>query len=162
MENIGVAVPAVSVSSAALAVPAVSDAMSGAPFRELERVMRIAADQRGLILTVLAFMIAAILAVPVMVSGSAPLYGAFLGLLVLGASIGSVVFAVRMASALHGGWIAALSAILVLIFGYWALLVLNLQATRELRRAGLRVGFLGVSADQRDAWWRAVMAHSAA
>ena len=77
-----------------------------------------------------------------------------LGLIALGVIVAGAVFAVRMASVLHGTGIAVLFAILLLIpcVGLIALLVLNSQATAELKKAGLRVGLLGADPGQFNGW----------
>ena len=68
--------------------------------------------------------------------------------------IAGVVFAVRVAKALHGPDSGLGYTILLLIplVNLITLLVLNGQATRELKDAGLKVGFLGVASHQLDAW----------
>ncbi|HSK02900.1 MAG TPA: hypothetical protein VK932_16730 [Kofleriaceae bacterium] len=143
---------------------------------ERERIMRIASHQRRIILLMLAYLAAWSLTLAVAVgAASAPplMLVAFpLALLVIGIVIAGVVATVRMASALHGQGVAVLSAILLplpLVEGMFAssvavtistqlaslvtLLVLDLQAIRTLRRAGLTVGFLGVP-QARAADWR--------
>jgi hypothetical protein len=76
------------------------------------------------------------------------------GLVAIGIIIAGVVYAVRMASALHGTGIAVLCAILLLVpcVGLLTLLVLNSQATTQLKRAGLQVGLLGVDPSQFNNW----------
>ena len=114
-----------------------------APLVDSARILRIASDQRMINLVVLFYFGTGTLAsyMPTFPGSQYLLY--FLMLLVLAAG---VFYAVRMANALHGAGIAVLCAILLLVplVGLLALLVLNRQATAELRRAGLQVGFLGV------------------
>ena len=64
--------------------------------------------------------------------------------------VAGVVYAVRMASALHGTGVAVLCAVLLLVpcLGLLVLLVLNSQATAQLKKAGLRVGLLGADPSQ--------------
>lgn len=124
--------------------------------QHVERLKRIAFDQRMINLVVLAYFGVGVLnAMLAPNAGQAePLVRIFIGVLALLVLIGGVVFAVRMASALHGTVIAVLSAISLFIpcVGLVVLLVLNSQATRVLRDAGLRVGLLGVDSSQFRNW----------
>ncbi len=123
------------------------------PPAERERLMRIASDQRAINMVVLIYFGTGLAGSMLKSAGSAPLQ-IVLGLVALGVIVAGVVYAVRMASALHGTGMAVLFAILLLIpcVGLIALLVLNSQATAELKRAGLRVGLLGADASQFNGW----------
>lgn len=125
------------------------------PPAERARLMRIASDQRMINFVVLAYF--AVSAVSSQVSqgpsGVAPVQ-ILVGVVALAVIVAGIVFAVRMASVLHGTGMAVLFAILLLIpcVGLIALLVLNSQATAALKKAGLRVGLLGVEASQFIGW----------
>lgn len=125
------------------------------PPHERERLKRIASDQRMINIVVLAYLGVSGMSSAAGNAGSAggPL-AVLIGLVALAVIVAGVVFAVRMASALHGTGIAILCAVLLLVpcVGLLVLLVLNSQATRELKKAGLRVGLLGVDSSQLNGW----------
>ena len=123
------------------------------PPHERERLMRIASDQRMINIIVLVYFGTGVASSSFGTSAPLP-FRALLGFLALGVIVAGAVFAVRMASALHGTGIAVLFAILLLIpcVGLIALLVLNSQATSELKKYGLRVGLLGADASQFNGW----------
>jgi len=117
--------------------------------------MRIASDQRMINFVVLAyFAVSAVSSQVTQGPGGVALLQVIVGLVVLSVIGAGIVFAVRMASVLHGTGMAVLFAILLLIpcVGLIALLVLNSQATAVLKKAGLRVGLLGVEASQFNGW----------
>lgn len=120
-----------------------------------ERIERIASNQRMVILVLLAYLGVILLGIATDRPGpdAASLEVVF-GVAVLCVVIAGFVFAVRMAQALEGPGSGILYAILLLIplLSLITILVLNSQATGELRRAGLKVGLLGVSSGQLDAW----------
>jgi hypothetical protein len=121
------------------------------PPAERERLMRIASDQRMINFIVLAYFATSMLSTSARESAVMQL---LVGVIAVGVVISGVVFAVRMASALHGTGIAILCAVLLFVpcVGLLVLLVLNSQATRELRKVGLRVGLLGADASQFQGW----------
>ncbi len=119
-----------------------------------ERLMRIASDQRMINIIVLVYFGTGV-ASSSFGGSSAPLpLRIVLGIIALGVIVAGAVFAVRMALSLHGTGMAVLFAILLLIpcVGLLALLVLNSQATSELKKAGLRVGLLGADPGQFNGW----------
>jgi hypothetical protein len=119
-----------------------------------ERIDRIARNQRMILLVLLAYMFAAWLASAAAGPGAHTGAQLAFGMVVLCTVIASLVFAVRLANALHGPGTAAVYAVLLLVplVNLITLLVLNGRATRELKAAGLHVGFLGVSSSELDAW----------
>jgi hypothetical protein len=122
------------------------------PPAERERLMRIAADQRAINMIVLIYFGTGVTGTALKQAGGG--LQIVIGIIALGVIVAGVVYAVRMASALHGTGMAVLFAILLLIpcVGLIALLVLNSQATAELKRAGLRVGLMGADASQFHGW----------
>ncbi len=123
------------------------------PREERERLMRIASDQRMINFVVLAYFGTSVAMANLSDSG-VMLFRALAGLVALCVVMAGMVFAIRMASALHGTGIAVLCAILLLVpcVGLLVLLILNSQATRVLKTAGLRVGFLGADPNQFATW----------
>lgn len=119
-----------------------------------DRLMRIASDQRMINIIVLVYFGTGIATSTFGGADAAMPIRIVLGLIALGVIVAGAVFAVRMASVLHGTGIAVLFAILLLIpcVGLIALLVLNSQATAELKKAGLRVGLLGADPGQFNGW----------
>lgn len=111
------------------------------------RIRRIASDQRMINIVVLAYFGSGLLTSAIR---SIPGGQYVIGLVAVAVIGAGAFYAVRMASALHGTGIAVLCAILLLIpcVGLLTLLVLNSQATAELRKAGLHVGLLGVDPSQ--------------
>lgn len=111
------------------------------------RIRRIASDQRMINLIVLAYFGSGLLSSVIRSVPGGQYVVAVIAVAVIAAG---AVYAVRMASALHGTVVAVVCAILLLIpcVGLLVLLVLNSQATTELRKAGLRVGLLGVDPSQ--------------
>lgn len=125
------------------------------PPEERARLLRIASDQRMINIIVLAYFAMSALSTSLQDdSGGAAFLHMVFFVIALGVIVSGVVFAVRMASALHGTGVAILCAALLFVpcVGLLVLLVLNSQATRELRKAGLRVGLLGVDAGQLAGW----------
>ncbi|HEX3475300.1 MAG TPA: hypothetical protein VHT91_09780 [Kofleriaceae bacterium] len=116
--------------------------------------MGIARNQRRILLVLLAYLVAGWLASAAASPGANMGSQLAFGLVALCTVIASLVFAVRMANALHGPGTAVLYVVLLLVplVNLIALLVLNGRATRELKAAGLNVGFLGVTSSELDAW----------
>lgn len=121
-----------------------------------ERIVEIARNQHKILLILLAYLVAGgLVSAAARPDANMGIQFAF-GIVAVCALIASLVFAVRMASAIHGRGSAALYAVLLLIPGvsFITLLLLNGRASRELKGAGLRVGLLGVSSSELDAWRR--------
>jgi hypothetical protein len=125
-----------------------------ADHERIDRIVGIARNQRMILLVLLAYLVAGWLASAAASPGANT--GAQLAfvLVALCTAIAGLVFAVRMASALHGPGTGVLYAVLLLVplVNLITLLVLNGRATRELKAAGLNVGFLGVTSSELDAW----------
>ncbi|MBK8259333.1 MAG: hypothetical protein IPK82_42600 [Polyangiaceae bacterium] len=126
------------------------------PNEHVERLKRIAFDQRMINFVVLAYLGVGGMntSMAAETGQEAALMRIIIGFVALFVIIAGVVFAVRMASALHGTVIAVLCAVSLIIpcVGLIVLLVLNSQATRVLRNAGLKVGLLGVDSSQFRNW----------
>jgi hypothetical protein len=131
--------------------PGLSDPPSQAA--DYERIVGIARNQRMILLVLLAYLVAAWLASAAASPGADTGAQFAFGLVALCTVIASLVFAVRMANALRPGT-GVLYAVLLLVplVNFITLLVLNGRATRELKAAGLNVGFLGVTSSELDAW----------
>jgi hypothetical protein len=116
--------------------------------------MRIASDQRMINLIVLIYFGTGVASSAVGGNDAILPVRIVVGIVALAVIVAGAVFAVRMASALHGTGIAVLCAILLLVpcVGLLTLLVLNSQATKVLKNAGLHVGLLGADESQFIGW----------
>lgn len=116
-------------------------------YQDQARLQRIASDQRMINLIVLAYFGASVAGSTISAFPGGKYVVGLMAIAIIGAGI---VYAVRMASALHGTGVAVLCAVLLLVpcVGLLVLLVLNSQATARLKQAGLRVGLLGVDPGQ--------------
>ncbi len=114
---------------------------------ERERLRRIAIYQKGVIFSILIYVLAfatRLFFFPM------PMHH-MLGMLIVGvASLVGVVFTILLAVELFGPAGGILLGLLVLFpcLGLIVLLVINSQATAELRRHGIRVGLLGADMSQ--------------
>jgi hypothetical protein len=117
----------------------VSDSAAHSPL-EIDRLNRIASGQRLMIIAILVALSANLLV---------PFVGGFALVISFGASVASIVGAVRLAHALGSpGAVCFLFAVLMLVpvVNLVLILIMSMRATRALRAAGYQVGLLGAKA----------------
>ena len=116
----------------------------------LVRIHRIAKRQRMMLFAILTYLGGSIAAVAISTADPRAIPMAPICFAVLAAIAFSLVAIIRLAMALYGPVIGVLCGVPMFMpcIGLLALLVINQQATQELRRAGVRVGFMGADMTQ--------------